>query len=243
MSDVTFRTVLRGYDPAEVERTVGQLRQAADQARAEAADRTAELTRLHGQVAELEARIAALHEERAQAAPPSFAELGARVGRILSLAEAEAKELVGKARAEAAATAAELERTLAERHEKAAVDFAEQLAANEAAIARAEEHRAAIDAEAERIRIAGQAQAEAIARAAQEEAEAITRAAQDKAVATVSAARDQAEKVRRESDRELQAATSRRDAITAQLANVRQMLATLGETSVADPLAQPDPAP
>lgn len=61
------------------------------------------------------------------------------------------------------------------------------------------------------------------------------RAAHDEAAATVSAARTQAEKVRRESDRELQAATSRRDAITAQLANVRQMLATLGGAS-ADPL-------
>lgn len=297
MSDVTFRTVMRGYDPNEVERTVGQLRQAADQARAEAADRTVELTKLRGQLTELEARIAGLQDEQAHAAPPSFAELGARVGKILTLAEAEAKELVAKAtaaaaalteqteaaaeqartsaesyaadvrskadaesarlveaakrqsddildhadreatarreegeavyenqRARAAAAAADFEQTLADRRDKAAIEFAEQMAANEAAIARAEERQAAIEAEAERIRLAAEAQAEAIARAAH-----------DEAAATVSAARTQAEKVRRESDRELQAATSRRDAITAQLANVRQMLATLGGAS-ADPL-------
>ena len=306
MSDVTFRTVMRGYDPTEVERTVGQLRQSADQARAEAADRTVELTKLRGHVTELEAQLAAhagqlsaLQDERAQAAPPSFADLGARVGKILSLADAEAKELLAKAKAEAAAlteqteaaadqarssaesyaadvrsksdaeaarvveaakrqsddildhadreatarreeaeavyehqraraaaAAADFEQTLAERRDKAAVEFAEQMTANEAATARAEERQAAIEAEAERIRIAAEAQAEAI-----------VRAAQDEAAATVSAARTQAEKVRRESDRELQAATSRRDAITAQLANVRQMLATLGGTSIGnDPL-------
>jgi predicted transcriptional regulator len=38
-------------------------------------------------------------------------------------------------------------------------------------------------------------------------------------------------KIRRESERELQAAVARRDAINAQLANVRQMLATLDNTS------------
>lgn len=44
-------------------------------------------------------------------------------------------------------------------------------------------------------------------------------------------------KIRRESERELQAATGRREAINAQLANVRQMLATLGGT-VSSPLAE-----
>lgn len=307
MSDVTFRTVMRGYDPSEVERTVGQLQQAADQARAEAADRTVELTKLRGHVAVLEGQLAehatqldALQDERAQAAAPSFEDLGARVGKILSLADAEAKELVAKAKAEAdaltqetqaaaeqarssaesyaaevrskadaeatrlvesakresddildhadreatarreeaeaifehqraraAQAAADFEQTLADRRDKAAVEFAEQMTANEAAIARAEERQAAIEAEADRTRAEAQAQAQAI-----------VKAAQDEAAATVAAARTQAEKVRRESDRELQAATSRRDAITAQLSNVRQMLATLTGTSIGnDPLA------
>ena len=305
MSDLTFRTVMRGYDPSEVERTVGQLRQAADQARAEAADRTVEVTKLRGQLAAGEARLAdqagqltALQSEQAQAAAPSFADLGARVGKILSLADAEAKELVAKARTEAdaltsqtqaeaervrssaesyaadtrskadaeaartieaakresddildhadreatarreeaeavyehqraraAAAAADFEQTLAERRDKAAIEFAEQMAANEAATACAEERQSAIEAESERIRAAAEAQAASI-----------VKAAQDEAAAAVSAARTQAEKIRRESDRELQAATSRRDAITAQLTNVRQMLATLGGTSIVDPL-------
>ena len=45
---------------------------------------------------------------------------------------------------------------------------------------------------------------------------------------------------RRESEREVHAATSRRDAITAQLTNVRQMLATLGGAAIVNPLAEPD---
>jgi hypothetical protein len=57
----------------------------------------------------------------------------------------------------------------------------------------------------------------------------------------VSDAKAAAAKVRADSDRELSAATQRRDSINAQLANVRQMLATLtgGTTvAVADPFEQ-----
>ena len=43
----------------------------------------------------------------------------------------------------------------------------------------------------------------------------------------VAAAKDKAERIRAESERELAAATQRRDSINAQLTNVRQMLATL----------------
>src|SRR5690606_14251002 len=48
----------------------------------------------------------------------------------------------------------------------------------------------------------------------------------------VSAAREHAERIRRDSERELAAVTARRDAITAQLGNVRTMLATVGGGSV-----------
>ncbi len=43
----------------------------------------------------------------------------------------------------------------------------------------------------------------------------------------IAAAKDKAERIRAESERELAAATQRRDSINAQLTNVRQMLATL----------------
>jgi len=309
MTDVTFRTTMRGYDPAEVDRAVAQFRQAVDQARAEAGDRAVELTKLRGHLSEVEAQLtsradelATLQSEHAHAAPPSFSELGERVGQILALAEAEAGDLVAKAkteaarltketqatadqvrtsaekyaqevqskadaeavrlvegarrqsdeildhadreatarreeaeavyehqRARAAAAAADFEKTLAARRDKASSDFAEQMGANEAAIARAEERQVAIEAEAERTR--GEAQTEAAA---------ILKAAQDEAASTVSAAKSAAEKIRRESERELLAATSRRDAITAQLTNVRQMLATLGGATIVNPLGDFD---
>jgi len=308
----TFRTVMRGYDPAEVDRSVGQLRQAAEQSRMEAADRAVEVTKLRSAVSQLESeltvqkqQLVAAETERKHTAPPSFAELGERIGQILSLAQAEADEVRTTAqtaanklatesttaadaaraaadryaqdtssradaeatrivaaakresddildhadreatarreeaeavyehqRARAAQAAADFEKTLADRRDKAAADFAAQMSAHEAAVARAEEQLAAIGVEAERTRSDADAQAQALLSGAREEATGL-----------VEQAKAAAERIRRESDRELQAATSRRDAITAQLTNVRQMLATLGGSSLADVLAEPSPAP
>lgn len=64
--------------------------------------------------------------------------------------------------------------------------------------------------------------------AAAEEAARVLDAARSEAAALVASAKEQAERVRRDSERELSAATARRDSITAQLSNVRNMLATLG---------------
>jgi hypothetical protein len=58
----------------------------------------------------------------------------------------------------------------------------------------------------------------------------------------VSAAREKAERIRRDSERELSAATARRDSITSQLSNVRQMLATLGGASMVGTLDEQDAA-
>jgi hypothetical protein len=58
----------------------------------------------------------------------------------------------------------------------------------------------------------------------------------------VAEARNKAERVRRDSERELTAATARRDSITAQLSNVRQMLATLGGASMVEGLVE-EPKP
>ena len=248
-------------------------------------------------------RIAALEQEQKQTGAPSYSDLGARIGKMLKLAEDEANELRAKAKAEAdktveeanaaaeqtraaaeryaadltgktnaesthtleaakrqsdeildyadreatarreeaeavyehqraraAAAAADFEKTLAERRDKAAEEFGVQMQANEQSIALAQERQAAIEAEADRTLAEAKAQAEALLKAAREEA-----------AQHVDAARLAAEKIRRESERELQAASSRRDAINSQLTNVRQMLATLGGAAIVNPLAHLGP--
>ena len=65
--------------------------------------------------------------------------------------------------------------------------------------------------------------------------------AERKAEQIVADAMERADRIRSESDRELAAATQRRDAINAQLTNVRQMLATLSGTSAQLPDDEPAP--
>ena len=310
--NAAFRTVMRGYEPGEVDRAIAELRKALDQSRAEGGDNSVALTKLRSQVAQLEEqanayrlRLATLEQEQKDfTAVPSYNDLGARIGKMLKLAEDEAKELVAKAtaeaeklvteaqaaadatrsaadryaadvssktdaesthileaakrqsdeildyadreamarreeaeavyehqRARAAAAAADFEKTLAERRDRAAEEFAAQMQVNEQAIVRAQERQASLDAEADRTLAEAKAQADLHLKGAREEAG-----------HHVDSARLTAEKIRRESERELQAATARRDAITAQLTNVRQMLATLGGVSIVNPLADPEEA-
>ena len=144
----------------------------------------------------------------------------------------EAEAVYEHQRARAAAAAADFEKTLAERRDRAASEFEAQMQANEDSLARAEERLAALEAEAQRVQ-----------QDAKDQAEATLRAARDEAAALLEQARGNADRIRRESQRELTAATARRDAITAQLHNVRQMLATLGAGQVADPFAEPEPQP
>lgn len=292
-----FRTVLRGYDPTEVDRAIGDLCKARDQARAEAADGSLALGKAQAAVSQLEEQLAGYRTrlaklESAKEEQPSFSDIGARIGRMLALAEDEASELRTRARAEserlsqevnaeveqlrsnaerhsrdviskadteaarileaakrqadeiidyadreavarreeaeavyeahrarAAAAAAEFEQNLAERREKASEELATQTAANEAAIARLKERHDNLELEAETMLFGAKEQAEAILKSAREEA-----------VQHIAAARASAVKIRRESERELQAAVARRDSINAQLANVRQMLNTLDNT-------------
>ncbi|HBX79892.1 MAG TPA: cellulose-binding protein, partial [Propionibacteriaceae bacterium] len=70
------------------------------------------------------------------------------------------------------------------------------------------------------------------------EAAAALKASREEAASLVEQARATADRIRRDSERELAAATSRRDAITAQLTNVRQMLGTLGGGAAAVQLAE-----
>ena len=129
----------------------------------------------------------------------------------------EAEAYFEKQRATAAASAADFERTLAERREKATAEFTGQMAKQDQALAAVQERADLLAREAEQDRAA-----------AAEEAARVLDAARSEAAALVASAKEQAERVRRDSERELSAATARRDSITAQLSNVRNMLATLG---------------
>lgn len=293
----TFRTVLRGYEPAQVDAELGTLQQALDAARAELGELTIQVKESRHAHLEAEARLneaTARAEEvaraRTLASRPTFEDLGERVGQILTLAEEEALNLVRTAQeqaarlveeatrqAEAAATeadryavdtrsaadadaeaklagaqrrsdelidhadreasarrgeaeavyesqqaraaqaAADFERTLAERRDAAAADFAVAMSQREDQLTAAEENLRNAENEAQRVISDAGSQAEALRSKAAREAEEL-----------VADARTQAERIRRDSERELAAVSQRRDSITAQLSNVRQMLATLG---------------
>jgi DivIVA domain-containing protein len=276
----TFKTVMRGYDPTEVDRRIDEL--------------TAAVTTVTQQRDGLAARVQELHDAASEAAePPGFEHLGARVGQILSLAEAEATELRDRARedaeahtaetqasttrvreeadqyaartrseaeahaarieeeakksadehrdgaerdasvrlqeaeavyeeqrARAAKAAADFETTLAGRRKSAEDEFTQKMAESQARLDEANEL-------AERTRTdADQARVEAA-----REASRLVEEARHEAARIVGDAKATAERVRADSDRELTAASQRRDSINAQLANVRQMLATLTGTA------------
>ena len=129
----------------------------------------------------------------------------------------EAEAYFEKQRATAAASAADFERTLGERRERSSAEFTAQMAKQDQALAAVQERADLLAREAEEDR---QAKATEAAR--------VLESARAEATALVTSAKDQAERVRRDSERELAAATARRDSITAQLSNVRNMLATLG---------------
>lgn len=103
-----FRTVLRGYEPAQVDAEISALSTELENARAE-------LGALHAQLADarrgqtvLEQRVTAAEARLAEAAraseavvAPTYAGLGERIGEMLTLAEEEAKEMHRSAKQEA----------------------------------------------------------------------------------------------------------------------------------------------
>jgi len=159
----------------------------------------------------------------------------AEATRIITQAQREAEEILDQAdrealarreeaeaiyenqRARAAVAAADFEKTLAERRDEAAKDFATQMKAQDESMQRAEEALYATQEEAERYKSE-----------AHEQAEGTIKDANNQANEILKQAKASAERIRRESEREVQAASARRDAITLQLSNVRQMLATMG---------------
>lgn len=279
----TFRTTMRGYDPAAVDYRIAELTaalNAAHQHATEMADRVRQLTAL----AE-DSHLQAEQEPR----PVTFADLGDRVGQILILAEEEAAQIRSTAaaeierklgeiesstvklrvdadryasevraaaereagriveeskrtadqllddadrqatargeeaealyerqRAQAARAAADFEQILAGRRDKAERVFQERTSLAEKQLATAEEQVAQLRAETEHS-----------TNEAARRAERLTTESKATAEQIVAEAIARADRIRSESERELLAATQRRDSINAQLANVRHMLATL----------------
>ncbi len=157
--------------------------------------------------------------------------------RDASALRSEAEALYEDQRAKAAQAAADFETTLAERRQKSTSEFQAQQAAAQAELdamtARNSDAMAALEHN----------RSEAEARVARMLTE-----AEERAASMVNEARATADRVRAESDRELAAASQRRDSINAQLSNVRQMLATLtgtvpGVIPVGEPAADEAPAP
>jgi cell division septum initiation protein DivIVA len=145
----------------------------------------------------------------------------------------EGEALFEQQRADAAAAAADFETTLAERRERTAAEFRHQQSVTQAQLddlaQQVESSRAAAQKEQE--------SAEAQARRTVVEAE-------ERADTIIREAKAAADRVRSDSDRELAAATQRRDSINAQLTNVRQMLATLSGSAtgfIVDPIAEDTP--
>jgi DivIVA domain-containing protein len=304
-SNAHFRSVLRGYDPAQVDQHVHELAKATAAARKEAAERTIEVTKLevaHGQLRnEVDRhvqRARTLEEEQMKASAPTYATLGERIGTMLTLADEEANDLRTRAQADAAnhhaladesalATRQEADRyanemrsaaeaeaarfmedakrqadsvlddadreAMARREEAeavyersraksatAAVDFETTLAARRdssalefaAEVTAAEQQLATVRMMSEQTRIESeQSQQEAASRSEQQLEQAMNHAH-----TLVAEAKTKAERIRGDSERELAAATQRRDSINAQLSNVRQMLAALGGVAVGNAL-------
>lgn len=107
-STPAFRTVLRGYEPAQVDQRTAELLAEVRARREEAARLREEVEGLRRERAQQPRREPDASEPRA-ATPPAFHELGARVGQILTMADEEAHEMVVRAGDECSAMRAEVE--------------------------------------------------------------------------------------------------------------------------------------
>ncbi|MFZ5870952.1 MAG: hypothetical protein ACOYXW_10570, partial [Actinomycetota bacterium] len=96
----TFRTVLRGYEPAQVDQRIRELSEALYVARQQSDELAKRVQALEAAEAERAAQPAP-QPEQVPAPEPTFADLGARIGQILQLADDEAADLRRRAHQEA----------------------------------------------------------------------------------------------------------------------------------------------
>ena len=277
----SFRQVMRGYDPAEVDMKVQDLVVGLNQAQNE-------IERLREQLGVHQGRIVELETASAQVADPSLVDLGERSQRIFQMlddevrqiransvaeaerltrltaqeaaatrqeaedyalstrtqgeqdatrrlmeAQAKANEILAAAdkaaqvkadeaqaaydqhRSRIAALANDFEQSMSERREKSELEFAIRMKEQEMALASAEQRQIEIENEAEYYRQAKQTEADSILNDARASARNI-----------VQQAEMSAEQTRREANRDLKAAMARKDAITAQMASLRQILSS-----------------
>ena len=276
----TFKTVMRGYDPAEVDRRIEELSTA--------------MTSLTQQRDGLAARVQELYDASSGGGePPSYEHLGERVGQILSLADTEATELRERAQTEAEAHRSNVHADAAAVRDEAdhySLEDPERGRGRGRADRRGRpqgRRRAPRQCRARRVgpaaggrgglrgaacpgrqggrrlrdhagrtpeaaedeftqkmaESAGPARRRDPARRAhphrcrahprrgEPRGSRLVEEARQEAARIVSDAKATAERVRADSERELTAASQRRDSINAQLSNVRQMLATLTGTA------------
>ena len=256
-----FRTVLRGLDPDQVKAALEELQNALSTARRIAADRTIELTRMqerHGQLEkdldEAVHRIADLETKAAAGGSSNApADVGARIGSILALANEEAEELraggreqaqrqLDEAAAAIAVSRAELERyaegvrTNAHAQAGQVVEEARRTASEILAHAthEAQVRRAEADALVESHRAQAAADAEygdQIAVHADRLRLATARVeelAQEEATLIERQSQESRDRIQRDTEHQLAAVDARRESITAQLSTVGALLHELG---------------
>ena len=104
MNQPEFPTVFRGYDPDQVDRHLTDLYQVVEVARQESAELAVELTRsrqahdaLAADVEQQQRIVNNLREHARTISSPTFANLGERIGSMLSLADEEAAQIRGDA--------------------------------------------------------------------------------------------------------------------------------------------------
>ena len=136
----------------------------------------------------------------------------------------EASGHLESVRARAAQAAADFETALAKRRQKAEADHMARTTAAERELAETVARTDQLRAEAEKMRADAERRSQEMLAAAQRESAEL-----------VAEARAQADRTRRESERELASLSKRRDAITDQLRNVREMLSTLTGGVVSEP--------
>jgi DivIVA domain-containing protein len=241
MSDnrAAFRLVMRGYDPAEVDRRLAELTHATVAAQQHASD-------LHSQVERL--------REGASAAAPvptpaaDFASLGVHIGQILTAAERAAAEIGEEAAKDAQAKLAEADVTIGEKQaeaelqaaaiiEEATQSAARRLPEPEAKfqqrIHAADEQLSSARQYATKLRTETDRSCEEAAR----QSAALTAESEQKAHELVADATNRATEIKTASEHELAVATEHRDTVITELTKIRKVLASAihgGEAEAGD---------
>jgi DivIVA domain-containing protein len=182
-SNAQFRSVLRGYDTAQVDQHVRDLTRAAEAARREAGELSIQVSKLESAQRQLKsdveghaARTHALEEAQNKAAAPTYADLGQRIGSMLKLADEEGNELRTRAQADA-----ETYHSLADQSARATRESADLYAKETHSAADAEAARVLEDARRRADSVLDDATRQATAR--REEAEAVYERARAKSAA------------------------------------------------------------